>query len=73
MNDDISWLITVLFNDELMRYAVKFKRKFLPGDCADYPMEPENRKLIHDLLPDHIRSLGPIVAIDGLFDVYEKE
>ena len=70
MGDDISWLVTVLYGDTLLRCALKAKRATLPGDCAEYPMEPENRKAIHALLPLHVQECGPIVAIEEIFEVH---
>jgi len=49
---------------------LQVKRDVLPGDCAEYPMEPENRKAIHALLPLHVQTCGPIVAVDELFEVH---
>jgi hypothetical protein len=70
MGDDINWLVTVLYGDTLLRCALQVKRDALPGDCAEYPMEPENRKAIHALLPLHVQTCGPIVAVDELFEVH---
>ncbi len=70
MNDELNWLITVLYGDTLLRCALQVKRDALPGDCAECPMEPENRKAIHALLPLHVQSCGPIVAVEELFEVH---
>ena len=70
MGDELNWLITILYGDTLLRCALQVKRAALPGDCAEYPMEPENRKAIHALLPLHVQTCGPIVAVDELFEVH---
>ena len=70
MNDKINWLITVLYRDQLMRCALQVQRGSLPGDCEDSPMEPENREAIHALLPLHVQSCGPIVAIEEVFEIH---
>jgi hypothetical protein len=70
MGDDINWLVTVLYHDQLMKCALQVRSDMLPGDCAEYPMESENRKAIHALLPLHVRSCGPIVAVDTIFEVH---
>ena len=72
MDDNINFLVTVLYyrHDTLLRCAVKVKREDLPGDCAEYPMEPENRDHIHSLLPAHVRSCGPVVAVETLFEIH---
>jgi hypothetical protein len=71
MNDEVNWLITILYGDQLLRCALKVHRDALIGgeDCRLHPMEPENRKHIHALLPLHVRSCGPIVAIEELFEI----
>jgi len=70
MDDSVSWLITVLCGDELLRCALKVKRDACPGDCIAHPMEPENRLAIHTMLPLHVQNCGPIVAVEELFEVH---
>ena len=70
MGDDICWLVTVMYGETLIRCALKAKREDLPGDCAEYPMEPENRRAIHALLPLHVQTCGPVVDVQNLFDVH---
>lgn len=70
MGSDICFLITVLYNDKLLRCALKIDRDKLGGDVAEYPMEPENRLKLHALLPLHVQSCGKIVDVDtSLFEV----
>jgi len=74
MSDELNWLITILAaGDVLLRVAVKIDKWDLPSgrilDITNCPMEPENRKAIHALLPDHVRAFGPIVAVEEIFDV----
>ena len=70
MDDNINLLITILNGNTLLRCALQVKRDALPGDCVNYPMDPENRKAIHALLPLHVQSCGPIVAVEDLFEVH---
>lgn len=74
MSDEICLLITVLCNwptcPTLERCAIKCRRNDLPPDCIEYPMEMESRHAIYDLLPDHVRSMGPIVGVEELFEVH---
>jgi len=58
------------YDDQLLRVAFQCKRDALPVDRVDYPMEPENRKIIHALLPQHIQSCGPIVDIEDLCEIH---
>lgn len=74
MSDDVCFLITLLYGDQLLKCALKCKRDQLPGDAWEYPMEPDNRAAIHALLPEHVRSCGPIVEVTTkLFDVHIVE
>jgi hypothetical protein len=70
MGNDICWLVTVLYGDTLLQCALKVPRTAVGCDCWEYPMEPENRKAIHALLPLHVQTCGPIVAVEELFDVH---
>lgn len=70
MNDEICWLVTVLYCGTLIQCAIKVKRDALPYDCIEYPMEPENRKRIHALLPLHVQTCGPIVEVQEIFEVH---
>ena len=70
MGDELNWLVTVLYDGQLLKCALQAKRDVLPGDCGEYPMEPENREAIHALLPLHVRNCGPIVDVEPIFDVH---
>lgn len=70
MSGDMCFLITVLYGDELLRCALKVKQGVLPSECLSYPME--YREKLHALLPLHVRSCGPIVEIQDLFEVHEQ-
>lgn len=69
MDDSICWLVTILCEDQILKCATKIKMDLLSEDIIEYPMEPENREVIHNLLPSHVRSCGPIVDIEPLFGV----
>lgn len=71
MNDKICWLITVLYQGTLLKCALSVLRTKISDDCAEYPMEPENREIIYNLLPEHVRECGPIVAVEEIFEVAE--
>jgi|APTNR8051073442_1049403.scaffolds.fasta_scaffold23322_4 hypothetical protein len=75
MSDEICFLIVLLYTwpdgqQVLERCAMKCSRDALPHDCVEYPMEPENRKALHALLPEHVSSMGPIVDVQVIFDVH---
>lgn len=44
MGNDDCFLITILYNKELLRCALKVDTLTLIGDCNKFPMEPENKK-----------------------------
>jgi hypothetical protein len=69
MDDHVCFLITLLYEDQLLRCALKVKQDKISHSLYEYPMEPENRKVLHDLLPEHIKSCGPIVDVEFLFEV----
>ena len=70
LGSEICFLITILYNNELLRCALKVQRDKLPGDCSEHPMEPENRAVLHAMLPDHVKYSGPIVDIESIFEVH---
>ena len=72
MGSDICFLITVLYESAgtTLECALKVDRERLTGDCAKYPMEQENREQLHNLLPMHVKSCGPIIKVEPLFDVH---
>jgi len=74
MGDEINWLVTVLYGDQLLKCALRVDKWELPEGRIDaigrYPMEPENREAIHAMLPLHVRSCGPIVAVESLFAIH---
>jgi hypothetical protein len=54
---------------EIVQVALKIKRSQVSDDVFLYPMEPENREILHGFLPSHVQSMGPIVDIEDLFEV----
>ena len=69
MPDYICFLITILYEGTLMRCALRVPKSKISGDCAEYPLEPENREQLHALLPEHVRECGPIVDVEEIFHV----
>lgn len=56
---------------QLLRCALKLTMDDIPRDLIDHPMEPENLDRLHEMLPEHVRSCGPIVNVQPLFEVHE--
>jgi len=71
VGNDICLLITLFYTgqDQLIQCALKANRDSFDGDCLDYPMEPENRNQIMNMLPAHVRSIGPIVKVESIFEI----
>ena len=63
MGNDICFLITIFDGVGLLRCALKINKEELGNDVCEYPMEPENMKIIHALLPEDIINLGHIVDV----------
>jgi len=70
MSDYFCFLITLLNVDQLAKCALRIRAEDVAGDCIEYPMEPENRAQLHALLPLHAQSIGPIVAVEQIFEVF---
>jgi len=68
MSPEISFLVSALYNHQLVEYAVKFKCD-LPADVTENYNEPKNREIIWNMLPPHLRTLGPIINLRPIFDV----
>lgn len=71
MGTDVNFLITLFYeyDENTAKVALSVPRHKLNGDCADYPMEPENKAQLHAMLPEHVKSMGPIIAVEPLFSV----
>ena len=76
MSEYVCFLITVLMKNDgignplLVRCALSVKRDALPYDCIRYPMESNNRILLWELLPLHVRDIGKIVEVKEIFEVH---
>jgi len=69
MSDTINWLLTIVYRGGLLRCALQVKRDTLTDYCIQNPMEPENLETIQELLPAHVRSCGPLVAVEPIFEI----
>lgn len=73
LGNQVSLLITLLYDGTLLQCAIKIDDSTLSDDFYLAFMEIENREAIHALLPLHIRNCGPIVDVKIIFDVWIKE
>lgn len=65
------YLISIFYDNRLLRCAVKIDLNAFPGDMSEHYMEPENRELLRQALPQHVQELGPIVDIVLIFEVVD--
>lgn len=72
MSEYVCFLITILYEDALLRVALKIKHDSIKPDVWENPMEPENREILHSLLPLHVQTCGHIVEVEELFEVEVK-
>lgn len=66
MNPNVNYLITILNENELLKCALSINRGSLPGE---FLMDDENKSYLHNILPLHVRSCGPIVDIEEIYEV----
>jgi len=74
MSKEITFLLTLLNSDDtLLKVCLNIEEpeKILKGDCAEYPLEPENRKQLFNLLPEFCK-VGKIVDVERIFSSINK-
>lgn len=73
MSEYICFLITVLYESQgtLLKCAIKVKHKEISEDMCRFRLEPENRAKFHAMLPLHVRSCGPVVDVQEIFEIHE--
>jgi len=64
MSDEVALLLTILYDDDILRVAIKIKRDRLPDEYY-----AEHKELIRSWLPEHIKSCGPIIHVEDIFDL----
>ena len=73
MDNTLSFLITMVCishdHTYLSKVALKVKRENISEDTALYPLEPSSKKELFGLLPEHVQSMGEIVAVESIFEV----
>lgn len=77
MDDYICWLVTVLYDETLLRCALKIDKWDIPSGMMrmvmDDPNGADSRDVIHKLLPLHVRNCGPVVEVSPLFDIHVRD
>lgn len=64
METRIFFLITLIFQSTLRRVALSVDRDDLQGDCAEYPMEPENISQLRGLLDPEFARLAIVEVVE---------
>ena len=70
MIEGISWLVTIMYGQRLLRCALKIPCTSVSDRCLECPMDLSSRKEIHAHLPPRVRECGPIVEVERLFDIH---
>jgi len=71
MGNKIAFLISILYEQTIVKVGLSIDKKDLSYKAIDYPMEPNSRSEIRSKLPKHVRSMGVIVDVEKIFDVSE--
>lgn len=69
MSNEVCLLITISAGEYLVKVAVRFMRDSIDRMVIDYPLEPEHKQIIFDRLPQHVQSVGTIVAVEEIMDI----
>jgi len=71
MSEFICFLLSLFEQNSktITKVALRVLISRIGSDCIDYPMEPENREFLFNLLPDYIQDIGPIVAVEIIHDM----
>lgn len=64
MGTRIYFLITFVCLSRLRRVALSVEGDSLRGDCAQYPMEPENISQLRGLLPPEFARLAIVEVVE---------
>lgn len=56
----------------LLRVAIKLPTIEIPTDVLNYPNELNSHAFLKGYLPLHCVTLGPIVAVEQIFDVVDE-
>jgi hypothetical protein len=66
MSDKTCLLITLLYENELMKCALKAK---MPYNVCIAEEWQQYREFLASLLPPHVRECGPIVDVEEIFEL----
>ncbi|MGB2748429.1 MAG: hypothetical protein WBC34_09520 [Thiofilum sp.] len=69
MSNEDCLLITIFYNGQLLRCAVKFNLELIHEEVIEYWAEPEHSEKLYSLLPLHCHG-GVIVEVQRIFEVW---
>lgn len=70
MPDYFCFLISILTQEmTIIECALRIPKSKITEDCAKYPLEPENRVILHSLLPEHAQDCGSIIDVKEIFEI----
>ena len=71
MSEFICFLLSLFEQNSktITKVALRVYINDIHSDCIDYPMEPDSRETLFNLLPDHIQTIGPIIDVEMIHDV----
>ncbi len=69
MGSQVCLLLSILYGNVLSKVAVSIDRALLSRDAQEYYMEEGSREEFRRLLPEHLRTMGPIVDVQELHAV----
>jgi len=68
MSEYICYMVTIFYDNRLVRCALKFHRDLIDEDHELYRRNFYRKKL-HALLPQNVQRMGPIVEVQPIFEI----
>jgi len=69
MSPFICYLITVLYDERLLKCALKIHHEKVPAEIREYYNQDKGRAFLLSKLPAHVQRLGPIVKVEEIFEI----
>jgi len=71
MGNDVCFLVTILYESEssILTCAIRISRDRISEAAYEYPQD--EKKEIWELLPPHVRSCGPVINVEPLFELVD--
>ena len=71
MSNYLSFLITIIYGESLLKCALKINRDKIPANVnlTDDYSHSSSHEYLHSKLPFHVQSCGPIVEVEPIFEI----